>query len=82
LKSFQRLKKGVNAQDDEILWIVSTHLKGAAAVWWEAVEDDITRWDDFVSQFKAKFASELMKRNGGPNWRPSDKAPTIVLLIS
>ncbi|KAH8547445.1 hypothetical protein BGW37DRAFT_234125 [Umbelopsis sp. PMI_123] len=45
LKNFQRLRDGMSMQDNEMLWIVLTHLKGAAAVWWETVEDDVTKWD-------------------------------------
>lgn len=62
LKHLNRIRKGLELNDEEIILIASSHLVGRAGLWWDAVEDSIAKWDQFVAQFKKQFAASLEDR--------------------
>ena len=45
--------------DDEILCAVSSVLRKGARVWWRASRDMIKTWDDFKTQFKRMYLTEV-----------------------
>ncbi|KAL0582169.1 hypothetical protein ABG067_008061, partial [Albugo candida] len=60
IRQMQRIKKGLDLSDEQILVIIGSHLKGNAEEWWSIQEDLIDTWAQFVAEFKRNFAnSEL-----------------------
>lgn len=59
LKHLGRIRKGLELKDEEILLVASSHLVGRAALWWDAIEDDVTSWTKFEEKFKKQFAASL-----------------------
>lgn len=57
LKSVERLHKGMDFTDEEIILVVSSYLVGPAAVWWGVVEREVKSWNSFVQAFTAQYAS-------------------------
>ncbi|KAJ2955298.1 hypothetical protein NQZ79_g8680 [Umbelopsis isabellina] len=86
LKTMDRIKRATFTDDRGLLWIVPGYLKGAAEIWWEAVEGDIATWEDIVKQFKSKFSSELLHQKWWDdleslNQGPSESANMIVIKV-
>lgn len=59
LKHLGRIRKGLELKDEEILLVASSHLVGRAALWWDAIEDEVTTWSKFEEKFKKQFAASL-----------------------
>jgi hypothetical protein len=57
-KSLDRLKKGLLLGDAQVSLVASSHLRDAAGLWWDSVEDRVTTWLEFKEQFELNFASE------------------------
>lgn len=59
LKHLGRIRKGLELKDEEILLVASSHLIGRAALWWDAMEDEVTTWNKFEEKFKKQLAASL-----------------------
>jgi hypothetical protein len=58
LKTIERLKKGFEFSDDEILMVATSYLVGPAGLWWESIEENVHTYNDFVREFTKQFASD------------------------
>lgn len=51
--------------DTHVILVASSHLRDAAVLWWDSVEEDrVTTSLEFKEQFELKFASETQRASG------------------
>ncbi|CAO3588844.1 unnamed protein product [Absidia cylindrospora] len=55
IKTLERIRKTIKMTDGKAILMAITHLRGKATRWWEANEDNITNWDQFVKEFKKHY---------------------------
>lgn len=62
IRQIQRIKKGMNLDDEQILLVIGNNLKGKAEEWWCTREDHVLTWNQFVEEFKMNFAPTEVQR--------------------
>ncbi|KAI8363965.1 uncharacterized protein BYT42DRAFT_609052 [Radiomyces spectabilis] len=58
LHAIERIRRGLNTPDHQILLVAGSLLRGPAGSWWDANEDFTTTWDEFKDKFRRQFASQ------------------------
>jgi hypothetical protein len=58
LRNIRIIRKGLNLDDTETLFMASTLLKGSAASWWDMIQSKVKTWDEFEVEFESFFVSE------------------------
>lgn len=62
LRHLDRIRRGLELKDEEILLVASTHFQGQAELWWDTVEDEVKTWMQFKEAFRKQFAESLQDR--------------------
>lgn len=62
LRHLDRIRKGLELRDEEILLVACTHFRGQAELWWDSVEDEVQTWSQFKKAFRKQFADSLEDR--------------------
>ncbi|CAO3587186.1 unnamed protein product [Absidia cylindrospora] len=82
IKTLERIRKTIKMTDDEAILMAITYLRGKAARWLEANEDNIINWDQFKKQYMSSKSNNDELWDTLENYHQSERQSVDDLILA